>query len=141
MKTALEVLREIKKQTAASLLDELCQRGILIWRVGNRLRFKPRSAVDPELREQLVRYKPQLLEALNREVKVPLLREKVTATGGYSVSLEVVEIVREDRQAPRRWERRATSGAAVIVTDRTSDPAVARLWVRALEPAEKARAQ
>jgi len=93
--------------------------------------------VDADLRERLAAHKPELLAELEREPEVPVLRETVIATGGYSVSLEVVEIVREDRPAPTRWERRGTTGAVVIVTDRTSDPAVAKLWVRALRTAEK----
>ena len=123
--------------TAAGLLDELRQRGVAIWSVGDRLRYTPRSAVDADLRERLAAHKPELLAELEREPEVPVLRETVIATGGYSVSLEVVEIVREDRPAPTRWERRGTTGAVVIVTDRTSDPAVAKLWVRALRTAEK----
>ena len=83
------------------------------------------------------------LKALDREAEVPFLHEKVIATGGYSVSIEVVEITRTDRPAPTLWERRVGASTArggwwiTTKPDRTSDPAVARLWVRALASVEK----
>ncbi len=50
--------------SASALLDELRSRGVEVWAVGDRLRYKPRSAVDHKLRDRLAAYKPDLLRIL-----------------------------------------------------------------------------
>ena len=50
--------------TAATLLTELYQLGIEVWANGNRLRYKPRSALTAELRARLVDQKADLLRVL-----------------------------------------------------------------------------
>jgi hypothetical protein len=53
--------------SAAALLGELRERGVEVWAAGDRLRYMPRSAVDPELRDRLAAHKAELLEALGPE--------------------------------------------------------------------------
>ena len=52
--------------SAASLLAELGELGVVVWAEAGRLRYRPRSAVDTELRERLVTHKAELLERLGR---------------------------------------------------------------------------
>lgn len=49
---------------AAALLNELTDRGIELQAHGDRLRYRPRSAVTSELAEQLRAHKPELLVIL-----------------------------------------------------------------------------
>ncbi len=66
--------------TAAALLVELGQLGVQVWSHGDRLRFRPRSAVDAELRERLAANKAGLLQqlALNSEPAGDLLERFLT---------------------------------------------------------------
>jgi TubC N-terminal docking domain len=50
---------------AGALLDTLRERGIAIEVVGDRLRYRPRDAVTPDLRAQLATHKASLLAILN----------------------------------------------------------------------------
>jgi hypothetical protein len=53
--------------TAGVLLDALRERGVVVEVAGDRLRYRPRDAVPPELRAQLVAHKPGLLALLAEE--------------------------------------------------------------------------
>lgn len=47
----------------SALLGELTELGIEVWAAGDRLLYKPRSAVGPELLERLKAHKEQILRA------------------------------------------------------------------------------
>ena len=106
-------------------------RGLEVVVEGDRLRYKPRSAVDPELRERLVAHKAELLHRLKGEAaRTPILQSRVLGRGPYGV--EIVEIAQLDPPGPTRWERRISFGAVGLVTDATRDPRLAQTWLRTL---------
>ena len=70
--------------SAAMLLTELVRRRIELWPHGDRLRFRPRSAMTRELAERVKSQKPALLALLRRgrppETRPGDWREKLTST-------------------------------------------------------------
>lgn len=55
--------------TAARLLTRLRGMGVQVWADGDMLRFRaPKGLVTPELKEEMRRYKPDLLELLERRL-------------------------------------------------------------------------
>jgi hypothetical protein len=48
----------------AKLLEDLCQRGVTLVAEGNRLRYRPKEAVSPELKSLLAQHKAELLTLL-----------------------------------------------------------------------------
>ena len=52
---------------AAVLIQDLRTRGVELCADGDRLRFRPASAVTPDLRERLAALKPDILAALERD--------------------------------------------------------------------------
>lgn len=47
--------------TPLALLDDLRRRGVRVWPAGDKLRFAPKSAVPPDLREAIASHKSALL--------------------------------------------------------------------------------
>ena len=62
-------------RAAQAFLDELRELGIVVRVVGGRLRYRPVEAVTPEIRERMVRLKPELIALLvaaePEEVPIP----------------------------------------------------------------------
>ena len=119
--------------TAASqLLAELNQLGVAVWAVGDHLRFKPRSAVDPGLLARLRIVKPEILVLLDEEAtEVPLVQARVVARSAAGV--EVVEVQPINPPGPIRWERRVSfGGVCSLVGDATENEAAAAGWIDVL---------
>ena len=115
----------------SSLLAELDELGVQIWAAGDRLRYKPRSAVDPALQQRLAAHKGEILQQLRSEAhQLPILRPRVLIRSPSGV--EIVEIEQVDPPGPTRWERRVCLGAVALVTDITGDRKLARLWAMGL---------
>ena len=53
--------------SAKALLEELRGRDVELMTDGDRLRYRPKSAVTPDLLDRLRRHKPSLLRLLERE--------------------------------------------------------------------------
>lgn len=71
---------------AAGLLVELSRRGIELRVHGNRLRYRPRTALTPELAERVRAHKPALLALLrqDRPPEIPLNGQDRPAADGTS---------------------------------------------------------
>ena len=69
--------------TAAELLSELTRLGIEVVASGDRLRYRPRSAVAPDLAAKLKMHKPELLALLRPPPEVaPILAQSGTDAPG-----------------------------------------------------------
>ena len=53
--------------TVRDLLAELDRRGVKLAAAGERLRYRPRDAVSPELRAAIIEHKPELLARVAEE--------------------------------------------------------------------------
>lgn len=85
--------------SAAALLTALVRRGIELQARGDRLRYRPRSALTPGLVERIRAHKPELL-ALLRGIRVPRATQKRQSRPVLSVAFEAGRVTRPD--APER---------------------------------------
>ncbi len=85
-------------RTAATLLAELVHRGVELVVTGDRLRYRPRRAVNAQLRADLIRYK-QELAALVRHLTAPPVR---TGTWGRCASALLARITDDGRRIALR---------------------------------------
>jgi len=99
---------------AAALLTELVRRGIELQPYGDRLRYRPRSALTPELAERVRRHKPVLLALLrqDRPSEAPLSGQNRPVSGaapevGRDRSAGSVRAPGSVRYAPRAFACRA----------------------------------
>ena len=65
--------------TATEIIRDLRRRGVELQAQGDRLRFRPKEAVTPDLLALLVQYKPKILAALSSKARVRGRDETVEA--------------------------------------------------------------
>jgi len=84
---------------ARSLVADLHARGVAIRMVGDRLRYRPMSAVPPELRARMAACKDDLLDLVQHFEERAAIRE---FDGGLSRA-EAEQLAWEDVLAAARW--------------------------------------
>ncbi len=122
--------------SATDLLDSVRSCGVELLPEGDRLRYRgPTSAVTPALLGELRQHKAELLAALDQEARaIPVLEIRTLVR--TEAGVEVVEVT-SGGSSHRRWEKRLCfGGACALVGEVTTDPRLARIWVKALQAAD-----
>ena len=117
---------------ASEILASVRGRGATIWLLeGERLAVAPRYVLDDGLRAALIANKRELVAALEQEYEaIPIIQERTVWRSSSGV--EVVEVLL-DPPDPTHWEKRLVRGVVALVGEVTTDPGIARLWVKALQ--------
>src|SRR5215210_7326302 len=65
---------------AEGFMEELERRGVTLYAVGDKVRFRPKSLLSPEDIEHLKKYKPEILRTLQSESKESAVTPVTPAT-------------------------------------------------------------